>query len=60
MQGRGKPLEMLCLFSRSCISRIFKAEIGYVRVAQRMSHLDHATYVNKNFLSVPILNVRKL
>lgn len=60
MQGRGKPLEMLCLFSRSCISRIFKAEIEYVRVAQRMSHLENFYLYKLHGRSVPRLNVRKL
>lgn len=60
MQGGGKPIHMLYPFSYSCLSYIFKEEIGYVRVAQRMSPLEGFYLFKLRGWSVPRLNVRKL
>lgn len=60
MQGGGKPIHMLYPCSYSCLSCIFKEEIGYVRVARRMSPLEDFYLFKLHGWSVPRLNVRKL
>lgn len=51
---------MLYPFSYSCLSYIFKEEIEYVRVAQRMTPLEDFYLCILHGWSVSKLNVRKL
>lgn len=59
MQGGGKPLHVLHPFSYSCLSTVFKEEIGYVRVAQKMPPLEDFYLCKLHGQCVSRLNARK-